>query len=298
MTDIVFVILHYKSFDDTRKCVDSILQNINCDSKKIVIVDNGSGNGSGEKIMELYSDNTDIVVIFQDKNTGFSTGNNTGCEYAKVFFSPDFVCVINNDTVIEQKNFVDKIKEEFKKSSFDVLGPDIITYNDVHQNPYALELVSYKAMYSHLFRLHLLCIYYKFHLNKFKMIEKAKLYFSAFNRNNLESGFIGSSIRQENVALHGSAVIFSRNYLMRYPSVFYSRMFLYSEEDFLNYRRLKDNLKFVYSPDLRIYHKVFSDPALLNSNDAKRKLFRYKNSLSSVKKLLRLMKKEKFNFKI
>ena len=54
---ISYVILHYNTIEDTKKCIDSVL-NISKNTKQIdisiVIVDNYSTNGSGEKLKELY----------------------------------------------------------------------------------------------------------------------------------------------------------------------------------------------------------------------------------------------------
>ena len=50
---ICYVILHYKNIDDTIKCVES-LKNTADYSSRYIIVDNGSGDGSGEKLRQLY----------------------------------------------------------------------------------------------------------------------------------------------------------------------------------------------------------------------------------------------------
>ena len=46
-----FIILHYITFDDTVFCCNSILKNV-VGRKKIIIVDNGSQNNSGEKLLQ------------------------------------------------------------------------------------------------------------------------------------------------------------------------------------------------------------------------------------------------------
>ena len=52
---ICFVILHYKTADDTIKCIESIRQ---LDKQvHIVVVDNASGNGSIAKVEERFKEN-------------------------------------------------------------------------------------------------------------------------------------------------------------------------------------------------------------------------------------------------
>lgn len=45
-----FIILHYKNLQDTLECVNSIKKNILEKSYKIIIVDNGSLDGTTEKL--------------------------------------------------------------------------------------------------------------------------------------------------------------------------------------------------------------------------------------------------------
>jgi hypothetical protein len=53
------------------------------------------------------------------------------------------------------------------------------------------------------------------------------------------SGSFSHKERIKGVPLHGSALIFSREYMMQFDDIFYNDTFSYAEEDFLNYRRIK-----------------------------------------------------------
>ncbi len=297
MINIAFIILHYKSIEDTKKCIDSILENLKNDNYKIIVVDNGSNNGTGESLLTLYHDNKIVDVLLNNENFGYSVGNNIGCDYAKNTYDPSFLCVLNNDTVIKQNDFFDKIQHEYNASFFDVLGPDIITLNLIHQNPYGANLYSYNALRKHIFKMIFLRFYYSFNLDTLKILEMYKFFKTKFGLDSHKKEFIvNSQIRQEDLSLHGSALIFSKKYLERYPTVFWNEMFMYSEEDFLNYRRMKDHLKFVYTPDIVVYHKEYHIVSSLFKSDKEKRLFLYKHSLHSVLKLYSLMKKEKFKF--
>ena len=50
-----FIILHYKAFDITADCVNSILALEGSDEAAVIVVDNASGNGSGEALQEAMS---------------------------------------------------------------------------------------------------------------------------------------------------------------------------------------------------------------------------------------------------
>ena len=51
--DVGFVILNYKTYQDTIKCVQSIVNTIDTDNYFIVIVDNGSDNESLEEMLSF-----------------------------------------------------------------------------------------------------------------------------------------------------------------------------------------------------------------------------------------------------
>ena len=104
---ICYVILHFKNLDDTIKCVKS-LKNTTDHSSRYIVVDNGSGDGSGEKLKQLYGNDTQCDVLLLPKNVGFSKGNNEGYRYAKQNFYPDYIVITNNDVVFFQKDFEEK----------------------------------------------------------------------------------------------------------------------------------------------------------------------------------------------
>ena len=76
--DVVFVILHYMAIDVTMKSVEYITENIDTNQYHIVIVDNASGNGSGEELKAFYLDRGDVTVLINEENLGFAKGNNVG----------------------------------------------------------------------------------------------------------------------------------------------------------------------------------------------------------------------------
>jgi GT2 family glycosyltransferase len=100
-------------------------------------------------------------------------------------------------------------------------------------------------------------------------------------------------ISQYDVALHGCALIFSKKYYKKYKDVFYNETFLYHEEEFLNYRKNRDNLITYYDANLEIFHK---EGASLNNrfnNNYEKLIFRNKEIVKSLKLLEDVMKNNK-----
>ena len=89
-------------------------------------------------------------------------------------------------------------------------------------------------------------------------------------------------------------MIFSKKYYKKYKDCFYNGTFLYHEEEFLEYRRKKDSLKFVYNPEIEIFHKEGSSLNFNYSDNLYKKLiFREENIIKSLIQLEEAMKKNK-----
>ncbi len=284
----IFIILHYKALNDTTECIESILNNIENSNYKIIVVDNGSMDGTGQKLLDKYLLNEKVKVLISEVNLGFANGNNLGCNYAIENYSPDFLIVINNDTLIEQGDFLKRISLEYENSEFDIMGPDILTRDGKHQNPHVghrFEKSSIQRVINKLIITKIATYLKMDHLLKFfasylkKMLKIEKL--RTENRD--------WSIRKEDVLLHGSALIFSKKYYKRYVDVFYNKTFMYCEEDILNYIRQRDNLKSVYEPQLKIFHKEDASTDLILTTESKKKLFILKHSIKSLKVLKELI---------
>ncbi len=97
--DIVFVILNFLTYDLTINCINSIRENLDTDKYHLIVVDNASTNESREFLKKQYSDDGDVTLIYNSRNTGYAAGNNTGIVEARKM-KPKFICCINNDTCI------------------------------------------------------------------------------------------------------------------------------------------------------------------------------------------------------
>lgn len=274
---ISFVVLHYKNIDDTIECLNSI---IHIQTKKrisIIVVDNNTLSIDDENQIKKYT--SDIIKL--DDNLGFAKANNIGSKYAIKKYKPDFLCVINNDTVIEQSEFIDEIYECYDKTNFDVMGPKIITNGGESVNPFpaynSLEIINKKIKYTK----KLIKIYNNFVLrNLLNLYLKIKRVFrKPIHLNNGKESLF-------DVSLHGCAIIFSKKYYKKFNDVFYNGTFLYHEEEFLEYRRKHNNLIFYYDSKLEIFHK---EGASLNNkfknNNYKKLIFRNKEILKSLELL-------------
>lgn len=92
---VAFVILNFKSFQDTIKLTREILD-FKQDDHQIIIVDNASPNESYEILNKTFVGVSNVSIIQNSCNNGYAKGNNFGLRYAKRY-NPEYVCIINND---------------------------------------------------------------------------------------------------------------------------------------------------------------------------------------------------------
>lgn len=90
------ITLNWNKKDDTIECVET-LKKLTYPNYEIVVVDNGSIDGSAQAIKYKFPD---VTVIENDENLGYALGFNSGIEFAYKK-GADYFLILNNDTVIE-----------------------------------------------------------------------------------------------------------------------------------------------------------------------------------------------------
>ena len=109
------VILNYNHAKLTIDCVNSIRQQ-NYTNYKIVVVDNNSPDLSQKEILKNEL-SKDVVLILNPKNTGYAAGNNVGARYCVEELKSDFVFILNNDTILEDKETIQELVNGFEENS-------------------------------------------------------------------------------------------------------------------------------------------------------------------------------------
>jgi len=125
---VSIVILSWNTKKLLRQCVESILNNCksggkNRDLTEIIIVDNGSTDGSKEYIKKLTDyELTDyelrIRAIFNKKNLGFGAGNNQGMKMAR----GEYFLLLNSDTVVKNQAWLKMAEFMDKNPRVGVVG--------------------------------------------------------------------------------------------------------------------------------------------------------------------------------
>lgn len=135
MLKVCFIVLHYKAEDYTKQCVDSIIKINDMSQCNILIYDNGSNNGSFEKLEEYYHNNSMVETVKSTDNLGFTGGINAAYKIAKKW-NPMFIVALNNDTEIWQKDFVSRLENLYSKEHPYIVGVDVFNPKiKIHQSP-------------------------------------------------------------------------------------------------------------------------------------------------------------------
>lgn len=298
---ICYVILHYKNIDDTVKCMDSLHRTASEESR-FIIVDNGSGDGSGEKLADRYKADPQCDVLLLPQNVGFSKGNNAGYKFAKDKYDPDFMVVTNNDVVFYQEHFEESISRIFARTQFYVLGPDIyIPRHKDHQSPLFKKGITADELKKEIDE-------YKVYRDNPKKFEK-RLKLHAFKNMLCSHSRIIRSVyarlrgkddldhrkEYEGVGLQGSCLIFSGLFINKEDKAFDPEPFLYEEEVFLFYRCQKNGYKMVYSPEIGIRHEEAASFNKSQKNNDARLRFMLEHHVTAREQLLHYLRGTKWN---
>ena len=125
------IVLNWNGCADTIACIESI-KKISYPSYSLIIIDNGSTDGSEIKIRQQFPE---ITILQTGKNLGFAGGINAGLKYG-LEKGMDYLLALNNDTVIDPEAVGELIRVAISDKQFGLLSskiyyfrrPDMIWY--------------------------------------------------------------------------------------------------------------------------------------------------------------------------
>lgn len=308
MGNICFVILNYKAYEEALACAESVLATQTWENMKIVIVDNGSQNGSVEQLREHFDDEPRVHVIAADENLGFAKGNNLGIRYAREQFDSDFIVAANSDILFEEE-ICERLAGIYGRRPYAILGGDIVDATRTqHFNPVARErhytlnymrkqvFVSWaKAVMFRLIKVfHLkgaVAGHYGVSVQDGGMGEGEEGKKAATREVDGKAVAADNRVEEEmeGVLLHGCCLVFSRDFFAEFEG-FWEGTFLYAEEEILYYLAMKKGLRVLYSPKVTCMHKEAVTTNTLYRDFCDAKIFYFSNITKSYRRFLKLMK--------
>ena len=113
--------------------VESKFFDYNSDNKPIKIIEytreETEAGGRKEKEIENFPSNKKLVLVKNEKNYGFAEGNNIGMRYALKALNPDYVLLLNNDTIVDREFLSELVKVGESDPEIGMVGPKIYFYD-------------------------------------------------------------------------------------------------------------------------------------------------------------------------
>jgi len=258
---ITVIILNWNGWKDTIECLESLFQ-ITYEEYNVIIVDNASSDDSLEKIRRYCEGEIEVnssffyyskvnkpielteytkeesekiegksirgtVLIKNDKNYGFAEGNNIGIRYTLHNLNPNYILLLNNDTVVN-KHFLGelvKVAKDCQDTGF--VSPKTYYYNFENRR----DVINFAGGTLNMFKGHS----------------------QSIGVNEVDKGQYDEIKTVEYV--EGSCLLAKREVLEKI-GLFDTKYFAYWEEADLCTRGYEAGYKSVYVPKAKIWHKV------------------------------------------
>lgn len=207
------VLINYNSLQDTIECLKSI-QESDGDLPLVIVVDNGSNNQQEiKKELSFYSS---LKVILNQTNIGFGRANNIGIDWIFNNVKADYIFILNNDTLIDNKSIKVLEKACLESSSNIALVTPKILINDNRDE-----------------------IWYEGATINFNRVTPSRTF---------------DNVKSLTEFASGCSMFFKYDYLKELGG-FDSYFFMYDEDVELSLRTTKKGFKILYVPEAIIYHK-------------------------------------------
>lgn len=234
MKKVFLVTLNYKNHKDTYELLKS-LQKVKTDGFliNVVIVDNYPSDQIKVDLKEFKDLN--LHLIYNEKNLGFSGGNNVGIKYS-VKNNADYVVIQNNDTLVDPEYIKELIKAAESNDQIGAVVPKIYFAKG-----------------------------YEFHKDRYEDEDLGKVIWYAGgyidwenvlgNHKGVDEVDKGQYDKEEDTELATGCCVLIKRKVLDKVSGYDERYFLYYEDADLSQRIQRAGYKLFYAPKAVIWHK-------------------------------------------
>jgi len=227
---IGFVVLNYISWDDSLRCIESILCDEFDEDFRVYLVDNASPISPGRKMMEIVN-SSKVYLIQNRENLGYARGNNVGIEVA-INDGCQAVLVVNSDVIFLKGSIKEMLEFLKQRPKVGIVGPRVLDSQGVEQRSRMLIKTGLREKY--LFRTILRKLFPRIQTKYF--------------------GEYGCTSPEVVHAVSGCCFMISRECALSLSPVFDENTFLYEEEFILGIRMNMAGFETVYLPNSTVVH--------------------------------------------
>jgi GT2 family glycosyltransferase len=247
MPTVLIITINYRGADSTALFLESASKLECFDAAHLLVVENGSGDGSVERLRAVIAGLRNVELLESRQNRGYFGGAKWALQqYLARGVRPDWIIVCNNDILFDDRQFLSKLLQREPENA-QVIAPAIIArLTDLDCNPFlrkrltSFQLWRYQFWYSNYYLTWLMKL-----LSPYVRILRHYFY---FGRSKPQWGTPARIY-----AAHGSFLIFSRSYFDA-GGYIDDGFFLYAEEFTVAEICMRLGLRVVYDPDLRVWH--------------------------------------------
>jgi GT2 family glycosyltransferase len=247
MPDVVIITVNYKGADATAALLGSVSRLDDFQRAHVMVVENGSHDGSAEKLGPLVTGSDNLELLESSTNLGYFGGANWALQqFLARGHRPDWVIICNNDILFDDRQFLAKLLQR-NPGEAAVIAPAIIArLTGVDCNPFmghrpgALKLMRIRVWHS------------SYHLMWIKQLLSPYI---RTIRHRVSQRISRAAERQAKqiYGAHGAMFIFSRSYFET-GGFIDDGYFLYAEELCTAEICVRMGLRIVHDTELRVLH--------------------------------------------
>lgn len=219
---VAIIVVNWNRRDDTLDCLQS-LSEISYPHYRIILVDNGSTDGSADAVRSSFPN---VKVIQAEENLRFAGGNNLGLKDV-LEEGDDFCLLLNNDTTVEQDFLSHMIETAKSNHRIGLISPKILYYDRPDVIWFAGGII--KPIWG---------------------------YVRHFGLRQLDDPQAGRYNKRREVTFLTGCCLLIRRSVMEKIGRLDGDFYLYSEDADYCLRAIKAGYILIYEPRARIYHKV------------------------------------------
>ena len=122
MPGVSIIVLNWNGGSETIDCLKS-LRAVRYPNLHVIVVDNGSSDGSEERLRRDFAEWT---ILQAGSNLGYAGGNNLGIRYCLDRYDDEFVLVLNNDIVVDPDFVTALVETAIERPDAGIFGPKIL----------------------------------------------------------------------------------------------------------------------------------------------------------------------------
>ncbi|MFA0847752.1 MAG: glycosyltransferase family 2 protein [Methanobacterium formicicum] len=183
--------------------------------------------GTVKEDLDLIPSDKRIIILKNNQNHGYAQGNNLAIEFALKHLDPDYILILNNDTVVHEDSVKCMVNAAQKDEKIGAVTPKVYYYDYQGRS----DVISHAG-------------------------EKFNLYIGRgkrFCKNQVDKGQCNQSRAVDTIE---GCSIFFKSEVLKKVGLFDPVYFAYWEDTDLCFRMRKNGYKLLYVPQAMIWHKI------------------------------------------